>query len=285
MTFTTLVPNTSAHAVDPFPPNTLDAVSLQELNDLAALQTRVDRKYLVFAHELVDLFQVDDLNARVLEVDGRRQFGYTSTYFDTPSVDCYLNAARSRPNRFKVRTRTYLDSDIHYLEIKTRARGRKTKKTRHRATLEDHANVTPANQRLIAETLDAEFRGRTMLDCEATVAALQSTLTTHYSRTTLLVGPQTLGAGAAGEPSRATIDTSLAFSAPGTQLRSHPDLAIIETKTAGAPSPIDRLLWRSGHRPTKISKFGAGLALFRPDLPATKWNRALRRYFAWRPLR
>jgi hypothetical protein len=46
----------------------------------------------------------------VLEIDGARSFAYDSTYFDTPDLDAYLLAATRRRRRFKVRTRTYVDS-------------------------------------------------------------------------------------------------------------------------------------------------------------------------------
>jgi len=58
-----------------------------------------------------------------------------------------------------------------------------------------------------------------------------------------------------------------------------PEMAIVETKTAARVSQADRLLWRSGRRPTQISKYGTGLAALRPELPSTKWHRILRRHF------
>lgn len=268
-------------ASDPF--IGLATVGLAELNSQAALQTRVDRKYLLPRHDLVGLFNGIGATARVLKIDGQQRFGYESTYFDTPTFDSYLDSARSRPNRFKVRTRTYLDSNIHYLEVKTRSRASETIKTRRPAMADQHEVLTPVNQEFIAETLRHELPVRSGGDEAVTVAALRPALTTHYERTTLLVEPVSVESSIAPVPSRATIDTALAFTAPGRQRQSHPDLVIIETKTSGQPSPIDRLLWRSGHRPAKVSKYGAGLALMCPHLPAAKWNRILRHNFAWLP--
>ena len=57
--------------------------------------------------------------------------------------------------------------------------------------------------------------------------------------------------------------------------RALADLAIVETKSAGAASEVDRLLWRAGHRPVRISKYGAGMAALHPDLPRLKWHRVL----------
>ncbi|MEO8697895.1 MAG: molecular chaperone, partial [Acidimicrobiales bacterium] len=59
---------------------------------------------------------------------------------------------------------------------------------------------------------------------------------------------------------------------------------LVETKSTGAPTVADRVLWAAGERPVPISKFGVGMAALNPGLPANKWNRTLRRYFGWTPL-
>lgn len=261
----------------------LETVSLATLNTQAALQTRTDRKYLIAAPDLAGLFPRLPAGVRVLEIDGRLHASYTSTYFDTPTFDSYLGAARSRPNRFKVRVRTYLDSDVHYLEVKTRNRTGSTSKVRCSVEAENHEGLGHSDRTFVVETLADKSVGRFKDNIAPVVAALDPTLSTQYQRTTLLIEPQTTGLAATPTPSRATIDTSLAFTAPGRSPLNHPGLAIIETKTPGPPSLIDRLLWRAGQRPVKVSKYAVGLALFHPGLPATKWNRVLRREFGWKP--
>ena len=52
---------------------------------------------------------------------------------------------------------------------------------------------------------------------------------------------------------------------------------IVETKSGSRPSRVDRLLWRHGHRPTRVSKFATGMAVLDPRLPANRWSAALRR--------
>ena len=34
-----------------------------------------------------------------------------------------------------------------------------------------------------------------------------------------------------------------------------------------------------GHRPTRVSKFGTGMATMHPELPSNKWNRVINNYF------
>lgn len=96
--------------------------------------------------------------------------------------------------------------------------------------------------------------------------ALEPAVTTRYTRATLLLG--TAGA-------RATIDTDVTAIAPDGRTARLTGMVIVESKSSGPPSPVDRLLWSLGHRPIRVSKFGTGLAALFPELPANKWHRAL----------
>ena len=107
----------------------LAPTSLAELNSAAGLLTRVDRKYLVPLERAQELVGGLTSEARVLDIDGRRRFSYASTYFDTPGLEAFMLTARKRRRRFKVRTRTYLDTGLCFLEVKTRgARGTTVKR-------------------------------------------------------------------------------------------------------------------------------------------------------------
>jgi len=93
-------------------------ISLAETTDQAALQTRIDKKYLLPISLLGHV--LDDLGAglRALEIDGLRVFGYESVYFDTPRLQFYRDHVQGRRLRHKVRTRRYVDSDLTMLEVK-----------------------------------------------------------------------------------------------------------------------------------------------------------------------
>ena len=95
----------SATARPTWPP-----IGLAELTERAALQTRVDRKYVLPSREWRRCSPRSAGHARVLEIDGMRSFRYESIYFDTPDLTSYRLTAHRRRRRFKVRTRTYLDS-------------------------------------------------------------------------------------------------------------------------------------------------------------------------------
>ncbi len=89
---------------------TLRTISLEELNEKAALQTRVDRKYALTRREADVVLGGLDHATRVLEIDGQQSSSYESVYFDTPDLLSYRMAAHARRRRFKVRTRSYLDT-------------------------------------------------------------------------------------------------------------------------------------------------------------------------------
>ncbi|MEU4239786.1 polyphosphate polymerase domain-containing protein [Actinoplanes sp. NPDC026619] len=236
---------------------TLEPISLDELLEKASLQTRVDRKYVLPLSEALDLPARLGGQARVLEIDGQRTFRYRSTYFDTHDLISFRLAAHRRRRRFKVRTRTYLDSALCWLEVKTEGYRGGTVKDRLPYQTCDHETVTP---------------GRWFVDdiLGTSVGSLTPVLTTNYRRATLHVF---------ADDSRVTIDTSLSWTDPSGFGLHLPQLAIVETKTRSAASPVDRLLWADGRRPVRISKYATGLAALRPELPANRWGRTLRRYF------
>ncbi len=246
----------------------LPTVTLDEVLARAALQTRIDRKYLLDGLAVGRMLGAVR-GLRVLAIDGRRDFGYRSVYFDTPDLAAYHGAGRGRRRRFKVRTRVYRSSGEAWLEIKTRGPRGTTVKSRLPYDLADAGRLTTAGRAYVADTLAAHrVEG-------VDVETLAPSLHTAYDRATLLL-PDTPEA----DPSRATIDTNLSWRLPGDA--SGPfhggGLVIVETKGRSSPSALDRALWRHGVRPATISKYGAGLAALNPDLPDLKWHRALVRH-------
>ncbi|GAA2629656.1 polyphosphate polymerase domain-containing protein [Paractinoplanes durhamensis] len=236
---------------------TLEPISLDELLEKAELQTRVDRKYVLPLDEALELPGRLGGQARVLEIAGERTFRYRSTYFDTPDLISYRLTAHRRRRRFKVRTRTYLDSALCWLEVKTEGYRGGTVKDRLPYQACDEDSVTPGNW-FVESILGGAVPG------------LAPTLSTNYRRATLHVF---------ADDSRVTIDTSLSWEDPSGFGLHLPQIAIVETKTRSAASPVDRLLWAGGRRPVRISKYATGLAALRPDLPAVPWRRTLRRFF------
>lgn len=238
----------------------LPSISLVDLNNVAALQTRVDRKYVLDSDELASLVDGEADRFVALDIDGRRTFGYESVYFDTPDLECYHSAAHGRRKRFKVRTRSYMDAQTTMVEVKTKGRRKVTVKQRQPQRFEDRNHLNSEAQRFVDLLI-----GRPNL-----AATLDAVLTTRYERTTL--------ADLDGV-ARLTIDADLRYVTPDGRTTELSELYVVETKSAGAPSAADRLLWSRGIRPTRISKFGTGMAALDDSLPSNKWHRTLNRYF------
>lgn len=249
----------------------LAAVDLASLDAAAALLLRRDRKYVVPLPVAARLVEAMAGSAAVLEIAGRRSFRYESVYFDTPDAASYLAAARRRPRRCKVRTRSYLDAGRCLLEVKTRDPRGRTVKARREHPIEARDRLDGAGRAFVGAN---PLVGRDVL-------ALEPALTTAFARSTLLVADGAAAPGANGRDAagaaRLTIDTGLEARTPDGRLVVLVGMAIIETKTSGPPSAADRLLWELGQRPTRISKFCTSLAALRPDLPANRWTRALAR--------
>jgi len=66
----------------------------------------------------------------ILEVTENRYSRYSTTYFDTPDHEMYILHHNGKLNRHKVRFRSYVDSDLHYFEIKFKSNKRRTIKSR-----------------------------------------------------------------------------------------------------------------------------------------------------------
>jgi len=237
-------------------------VQLDEVNAAAELQTRVDRKYVV-ALDLLDTLDFDE-HVMALEIDTRRRFRYATTYYDTPERDLYLDTAYRRPRRFKVRIRSYVDSGLTLLEVKRKdGRGKTVKSRRPIASGTEGSGLNPSLRAFVNGEVETRLTDH-----------LGVAVTTRFDRTTVV--DTEFGA-------RYTIDHNVRGDAPDGRVVSLTDAAVVETKSGGGPTPLDRVLWSHGVRPARISKYCTAMAILDPSLPANHWNRTLHRHFGGRP--
>src|SRR3954454_21710103 len=166
-----------------------EPVGLDELDARAALQKRVDNKYLVPAAAVAEVSAALRRDHQALEIDGRRAFRYERVYFDTPRLDCFAAHVEERRPRFKVRTRLYADSGECSLEVNLKRADGET----HKAT-RDHVPE-------LRDRLDGEARAWVdeQLGADAP-EELAPALVTRFRRATL---------GAKDEPTRVTLDVDL----------------------------------------------------------------------------
>lgn len=230
-------------------------ISLESANELAELQTRVDRKYIVDDTTLTQILDALPSSYHRLCIEGETEFNYSSIYFDTPDLLTYYAAAYRRRRRFKVRTRTYDESATCMLEVKTKGSRGATVKTRSPYAVATADRLTDEACRFVDETTGLP----------GAASQMRPILTVQYERSTLVD---------VDSRSRLTIDRALRC-VNLVEGMAELDGIIVETKSNGRPSPADRWLWRHGFRPLKVSKFGIGLALTQPKLPANRWHRAM----------
>ena len=157
--------------------------------DNAKLMNRVDSKFVIPRALLPDLLRRMRDHYSALEIDGKRIFGYLNTYYDSEDFTHYLAHHNGKLNRFKIRRRTYLDTDTSFLEVKF--------KNNKKRTLKSRVQLAPEERRLSEEA--SHFLARSGLEDHLSLHPVQ---TGSYHRIAL----------ASEERSeRLTIDCNLAF--------------------------------------------------------------------------
>jgi hypothetical protein len=224
----------------------LDPVSLQELDDRAALLRRVDRKYVLALDALVAVLEALADDHEVLEIDGRRRFAYRTIYFDTADLRAFHDHVADRRPRFKLRTRCYLDQRSCQFEVKIKTADDETDKRQA-----DHPADAPEQLGEAALSLTDDALSEAGAP---PVEDLRPVLSTEFERFTL---------AARDGDSRATCDSKLTLTrvADGRSVRIRDDRVVLETKSEDGDSLADRVLAQRGIEPVSLSKYRAGVAL------------------------
>ena len=239
-------------------------VGLDEVLSEAALQTRIDRKYLLTPEQFDELGRRIAGSFRVLDIDGRRVFGYESVYFDTPELSTYRAHVQRRRNRFKARTRTYTDTGLCMFEVKVKGARGETVKQRVPHPQQFRAELTDEALAHLATTLREAYH-------QDAPVGMRPTLVTTYRRTTFVTR--------SGD-ARLTCDTGLVCLDLENEVRDNGTHVLVESKSAGQGGSVaDRFLRELGVRPASVSKYAVAVAALHPELPSNPWHQTLRRYF------
>lgn len=229
-----------------------DGVSLAELDERAALLRRVDTKYAVPWERFLELLDRLRDDHQVLDIDGRREFNYRSTYFDTPELRCFTDHVENRQPRFKARTRLYVDSDRCVFEVKLKRTDGELDKRQIDYPADDAGEFTESARTCLAEAL--QDAGLSAPDTMVT------SLHTSFRRITL---------AARRGSERLTCDLDVRLSNPDRGAASLRDgLVLIETKTERGESPADRGLAALGVEPISLSKYRVGMGLVGAAAPS-----------------
>jgi hypothetical protein len=119
-----------------------EPISLLEM-DRVKLMNRIDTKFAFSKTQLIQILPDLAENYKILQIEGTRLPYYESLYFDDDNFTFFKDHHNGRTNRFKVRFRKYVESNLIFLEIKHKFKGR-TNKSRIKVedfleTLDDQA--------------------------------------------------------------------------------------------------------------------------------------------------
>jgi hypothetical protein len=215
-----------------------EAISLKEM-DSVKLMNRTDTKFTFNRSQFNEVMKLIMPHYRVLEIDGKRLSRYKTLYYDTPDYRLYARHHNGGLNRYKIRHRSYLESDIGFLEVKFKSNKGRTVKER----IKKQDIPTKWEN-------EAEAFLKDMLPFDP--HSLKPVIWVNYSRITL-VNKTT--------PERVTIDVDLAFEKEH-EKKNLSNLVIAEVKQEkrGA-SPFIKAMKQFYIREGAISKYCLAIAL------------------------
>ena len=233
----------------------LSPIYLSQMSD-AELLNRIDTKYLIPINFLPTILKQVSTCYRVLDIDGVRLNRYHTVYYDEPDFKFYTQHHNRHGDRYKVRARQYLDSNISFFEVKHKTNKKRTIKTRLPLNAECQTNASDLGIFIEHHVPTASNQ-------------LEVKLWNDYLRFTL-VDPS--------KPERVTIDLALAFGHEETQIQL-PGFAIVEVKQKrfALDSPFIKVMRRLGIRSSSFSKYCAGVYLLYDDVKTNNFKPIMRK--------
>lgn len=232
-------------------------ITLAEMTGVA-LQDRTDTKYLLHERELYHALAGLSDAYRVLDIEGLRLNRYRTLYFDTADFALFQRHHAGARERFKVRSRNYVDSHLSFLEIKHKVGQNRTVKNR----IQTPAFLTwlpPETGDFLSDYLPLS------------PDALEPKVWNEYTRITLV---------STRRRERLTLDLDLRFTNGGRTI-TLPGLAIAEVKRdglghGGHDSDFMRQMRARRVRPTGFSKYCAGVSMLHEDVKHNNFKPKLR---------
>ena len=227
-----------------------DRITLDEMSGIR-LMNRIDTKFVTTVPMLHTLLGMAQEEYMAQEIEGERNMRYNTTYFDTRDFEMYYAHQHGHAGRQKLRFRTYVSSQLQFMEVKTKNNHGRTKKKRMKVTdmdLQDNDKL-----QFIIDHLRYEP--------ETLIPAIQNS----FDRITLVNKKKT---------ERLTIDTNLQFHnlVSGVDRHMGP-LVIIELKRDGlCYSPVLEMLRQLRIFPHGFSKYCMGSALTNDGLRVNRFK-------------
>ena len=216
--------------------SSFDKISLDEMNGVS-LMKRVDTKFILSESQLLKVFSKIRKEYKVLEIDNERLMQYSTLYFDTKNKKCFKEHHNGKLNRYKIRMRKYLVSDLCFLEVKKKNNLGVTNKTRRQ--IKDFETILSSDSK--------EF----IYNSQINDLLLEPALYNNFNRITLVNK---------NYPERVTIDTNLSFKSADKE-KIFDNLVVIEIKQEGKRlnTVMNKALKLMSILPTNFSKYCLGI--------------------------
>lgn len=227
-----------------------DPISLEEMSGIR-LMNRIDTKFVTTMPVLRQLLEMARNEYWVQEIGGERNMRYDTTYYDTMGFDMFYVHQNGHTGRQKLRFRTYVSSNLQFMEVKTKNNHGRTKKKRMKVTdmdLDEQDKLAFLKEHLHYDRADL-------------IPAIRN----NFDRITLVNKAKT---------ERLTIDSNLQFFNLVSGVNRHMgDLVIVELKRDGlCYSPILEMLRQLRVFPHGFSKYCMGSALTNNQLQINRFK-------------
>ncbi len=228
------------------------SITLEEMDSVKLLD-RTDTKYAFHIKKLPEVLNFVLNDYRLLVVNGTSFNRYKTLYFDTDKFDFYLKHHNERLNRLKVRFRSYVDTDLHFFEIKFKNNKDRTIK-----------------KRIPYPILEKTISGKALelLEELSPITDIKEKIWVNYTRLTFV---------SIDFSERVTVDLDLTY-IEGENEISFPELVIGEIKQnrMSHNSVFVRAMKNVGIHSISISKYCLGIIKLHPEIKHNTFKPKLR---------
>lgn len=229
-----------------------DQTTLLEI-DSVKLMNRTDTKFVFRRSLLAELLTQLQTDFKVLNIAGSLVSSYKTLYFDTETFQFFLDHHNGKGNRYKVRIRNYVESNLYFLEIKNKYKERTVK-----------SRIVVSDFEMELSSRSSAYLNSVIPNCEP----LSAKLWNGFNRITLVNKV---------EKERLTLDLGLSFEWEDKKISyDHIVVAELKQENVNRASLFYNLMKMNGVRPSGISKYCVGAVGLYPDLKYNNFKEKIR---------
>ncbi len=227
-------------------------ISLDEMDHVKLLD-RIDTKFVIHEEQLQGFLTEMSAHYNLLLINGQSLHPYETLYFDTPGFQLYMMHHNGKRNRFKVRCRKYVNSDISFFEIKS--------KTNTSRTVKQRIQVDGIPETL-NDTLTNYIAEHTPGDIQNYVPVLR----VFFERLTLVNK---------NANERLTVDLNLRYKSNGSEMKVE-NLVIVEVKQENhSESPFRKMMKLYRQPKNYLSKYCLGITCLNTELKRNRFKQKI----------